>query len=242
MPGVAVALALADRPAKPSNVAAAEDLLRWAAKTYAPRILFTTAFGAAGCALVSIIAELRLPIEIATLDTGLLFPETYALWRRLEARYGVTIRSIEPELTVTRQAEAHGPKLWERAPDLCCEMRKVRPLAKELARFDAWVTSIRADETKDRAAASPVENDARFGVVKINPLLTWSAEDVWRYVRERGVPTSPLHARGYPSIGCVPCTSRVAAGEDPRAGRWRGAAKTECGLHRRSALPTTTNA
>jgi len=220
---------------KPANVKSAEDLLVWAAETYAPRVLFTTAFGAAGCALVAMIGERKLPIEIATLDTGLLFPETYALWRRLEARYGVAIRAIEPEHSVTEQAEAHGPRLWERSPDLCCELRKVRPLARALAGRDAWITSIRADETKDRAAAAPVENDARFGIVKINPLLSWSSDDVWRYVRAHGVPTSPLHAKGYPSIGCVPCTTPVAAGEDPRAGRWRGIAKTECGLHRRTA-------
>jgi len=236
VPGVAIAV---ERPSKTANVAAAEELLVWAARTYAPRVLFTTAFGAAGCALVALIADLRLPIDIATLDTGLLFPETYALWRRLEARYGVTIRSITPEESVTEQAATHGPRLWERAPDLCCELRKVRPLAKELARFDAWITSIRGDETRDRGAAAPVEKDARFGVVKINPLLTWTAEDVWRYVREHGVPTSPLHARGFPSIGCVPCTTPVAQGEDPRAGRWRGVAKTECGLHRRPALAAT---
>jgi len=217
-------------------VVAAEELIAWAAERYAPRVLFTTAFGAAGCVLVAMIAERRLPIDIATLDTGLLFPETYALWRRLEARYGVTIRAITPEQTVTEQANAYGPRLWERAPDLCCELRKVRPLARALAGRDAWVTSIRRDETQDRASAAPVETDARFGVVKINPLLTWTAKDVWRFVREHGVPTSPLHARGYPSIGCVPCTTPVAVGEAPRAGRWRGLEKTECGLHARAAF------
>jgi phosphoadenylyl-sulfate reductase (thioredoxin) len=226
VPGVAASL---------PHVAFAEETLRRAADRFAPRVVFTTAFGEAGCVLVSLIAGARLAIEIVTLDTGLLFPETLALKRRLEERYGVAIRSVAPDETVEEQATSRGPRLWERAPDLCCELRKVRPLARALAGKDAWITSIRADETADRAAAAVVESDARFGVVKINPLLPWAREDVAAFVRENDVPTNPLHARGFPSIGCVPCTSPVAAGEDARAGRWRGFAKTECGLHTRRA-------
>jgi len=206
------------------------DVLAWAAGRFAPRITFATAFGAEGCVLVDLIARHHLAIDVFTLDTGLLFPETYALWRRLEERYGLTIRAVRP---ADAQAAVHGAALWERMPDRCCEIRKVAPLRRALSGFDAWITSIRRDQTSDRAVARVVEWDLRFGLVKVNPLAGWTSEDVQRYVRVHRVPVNPLHARGYPSIGCMPCTTAVAAGEAPRAGRWRGREKTECGLHAR---------
>ena len=213
------------------------DVLAWAATRYAPRITFATAFGAEGCVLVDLIARHRLAIDVFTLDTGLLFPETYDLWRRLERRYGLTIRPVRPELSVEAQATLHGDSLWARSPDRCCEIRKVAPLGRALAGFDAWITSIRRDQTSERSVARVVERDPRFGLVKVNPLAGWTSADVQHYVRVHQVPVNPLHARGYPSIGCMPCTSAVAPGETPRAGRWRGLGKTECGLH--SRLPIT---
>ncbi|HKA91224.1 MAG TPA: phosphoadenylyl-sulfate reductase [Haliangiales bacterium] len=189
-----------------------------------PRITFATGFGVEGCVILDLIGRNRLPIDVFTLDTGVLFPETLALWRRLEDRYGLTIRAVRAERPVE-----HG--LWLRDPDACCHARKVVPLRRELARFDAWVTAIRRDQTPDRASALPVEDDAKFGLVKINPLVDWTIKDVWRHVHDFDVPYNPLHDRGYPSIGCEPCTVPVALGENPRAGRWRGLAKTECGLH-----------
>jgi len=125
--------------------------------------------------------------------------------------------------------------LWERDPDRCCEMRKVQPLRAALAGADAWITALRRDQTPDRANASMLEHDQKFGLVKINPLVEWTAQDVRDYVREHDVPFNPLHEQGYPSIGCAPCTSPVQAGESPRAGRWRGKGKTECGIHNRSS-------
>jgi len=212
------------------------DVLAWAAGRFAPRITFATAFGAEGCVLVDLIARHHLPIDVFTLDTGLLFPETYALWRRLEERYGLTIRAVHPELSVEGQAGVYGAVLWERAPDRCCEIRKVAPLRRALSGFDAWITSIRRDQTSDRSVARVAEWDLRFGLGKVNPLAGWTSEDVERYVRVHRVPVNPLHARGYPSIGCMPCTTAVAPGEGPRAGRWRGRGKTECGLHARLPL------
>jgi phosphoadenylyl-sulfate reductase (thioredoxin) len=197
-----------------------------------PRIAFATGFGAEGCVVIDLIARHRLPIEVFTLDTGVLFPETYALWRELEARYGITIRAVRPSFTL-EEAKLTYDRLWERDPDACCQARKVLPLRAELSRLDAWVTAIRRDQTPDRAAARAVERDAKFGLVKVNPLVAWTSEQVWAHLREHGVPVNPLHARGYPSIGCAPCTSPVAPGEDPRAGRWRGRDKKECGLHSR---------
>jgi phosphoadenylyl-sulfate reductase (thioredoxin) len=168
-----------------------------------------------------------------TLDTGLLFDETYDLWRRLERRYGIVIQGKRPAQTVYEQGQAHGDRLWERDPDRCCALRKVEPLEALLAGREAWITAIRRDQTKSRAFARPVEPDPLHGLVKINPLLSWSAADVAAYARTHDVPVNPLHERGYPSIGCHPCTSPVAAGEDSRSGRWRGREKKECGLHAR---------
>jgi phosphoadenosine phosphosulfate reductase len=229
----AAALALEGHPA--------EDALAWGAGRFAPRITFATGFGPEGCVLVDLVARHGLAIDLFTLDTGLLFPETYALWRRLEERYGVVIRAVRPEQSVADQAAAHGDRLWERDPDRCCELRKVLPLRQALSGFVAWVTAIRRDQTAERASARAVERDPRFGLVKLNPLAAWTSAAVWDYVRAHDVPVNPLHARGYPSVGCWPCTTPVAEGEDPRAGRWRGRAKTECGLHARPAAQGLAN-
>jgi len=214
------------------------EALAWAAERFPGGTTFSTGFGAEGCLIVDWIARHELAIDVFTLDTGLLFPETYALWRRLEARYGLTIRAVRPAQSVPEQASAHGDALWSRDPDLCCALRKVEPLRQALAGRQAWVSAIRREQTKDREAARVVEWDARFGVVKLNPLAAFTKDDVWSYLREHDVPVSPLHEQGYLSIGCHPCTSPVRPGEDPRAGRWRGRAKTECGLHARPESST----
>jgi adenylyl-sulfate kinase len=227
-----------------------EDLARWAealegkapaeilaavtAEFPPGRVGFATGFGAEGCVLVDVAARAGLPIDVFTIDTGTLFPETYALWNRLEARYGLTIRRVAGLAADEPVSDGATPP-WEADPDRCCELRKVLPLRAELRRFDAWVTAIRRDQTPDRANAAVVEWDEKFGLVKVNPLAAWSSEDVWQHVRAHEVPTSPLHERGYASIGCGPCTTPVGTGEDPRAGRWRGRTKKECGLHARAA-------
>jgi phosphoadenylyl-sulfate reductase (thioredoxin) len=146
-------------------------ILRWASLHIGPKLTFATGFGAEGCAIIDLIARNHLPIDVFTLDTGLLFPETYELWRRLEARYGITIRAVRPSQTVEQQAAEHGPTLWERDPDRCCEMRKVLPLRNALTGFDAWITAIRRDQTAERAYARVVENDRKFGLIKVNPLV-----------------------------------------------------------------------
>ncbi len=213
------------------ETATALEILQWAVDQFGSQQTFATGFGAEGCVVIDLIARHRLPIDIFTLDTGLLFPETYNLWRRLETHYALTIRSVGPDLTVDEQAAEHGPELWTREPERCCQMRKVIPLEAELDRFDAWITAIRRDQTAARAKALAVEWDAKYGLGKVNPLIRWTKKDIWSYLLRHDVPYNPLHDRGYPSIGCLPCTGGVAAGEDDRAGRWRGAAKTECGLH-----------
>jgi thioredoxin-dependent adenylylsulfate APS reductase len=213
------------------KVRTAAEVLRLAADRFAPRLVMATAFGAEGCILIDLIARNRFRVDVFTLDTGLFFPETYELWRTLERRYEIPIRAVRSELELEAQAEKFGDRLWERNPDLCCRLRKVEPLARALEGKDAWITAIRREQTPERASAAWMEMDRTFALVKVNPLVAWSAEDVARYVRDHEVPVNPLHGRGYPSIGCAPCTTPVGEGEDPRAGRWRGLGKRECGLH-----------
>jgi phosphoadenylyl-sulfate reductase (thioredoxin) len=207
------------------------EILGRASQHFGGKLTFATGFGAEGCVIIDLIARHDLPIDLFTLDTGLLFPETYELWQRLEAYYGVKIRSVRPVHTVEQQAEVHGDRLWESDPDRCCELRKVIPLRNALAGFDAWVTAIRRDQTSERAGAHVVEHDRKFGLIKINPLVAWTHDEVWGHLYAHDVPYNPLHDRGYPSIGCQPCTAAVLPGEDVRAGRWRGSSKKECGLH-----------
>lgn len=212
----------------------AETILRWAESRFAPRLALATGFGAEGCVLIDLVARHNLRIDLFTLDTGLLFPETYSLWRTLEERYGVSIQAVRPEQTVPQQAAQHGERLWERTPEQCCTLRKTAPLAAYLSGRDAWITAIRRDQTSTRATARAIEWDARFGLVKVNPLVAWSKAEVWEHIRAHEVPYNALHDQGYPSIGCHPCTSAVAPGESDRAGRWRGRGRTECGLHVRA--------
>ena len=215
------------------ETASAAEILQWAAVTFAPRLTFATSLGIEDCVVTDLIARAKLPIALFTLDTELLFPETYALWKQIEQKYGVSIAAVKPEYSVAQQAEREGAALWEREPDRCCDLRKMQPLQATLANYDAWITAIRRDQTPERASAPVVSWDGRFGLVKINPLVRWTSGEVRAYVAEHQVPYNPLHDQHYPSIGCVPCTSPVMPGEDPRSGRWRGKEKTECGLHLR---------
>lgn len=211
--------------------AAPEAVLRWAVEQFGDEVALATGFGVEGCVLVDALARVDRGARIFYLDTDLLFPDTYALIERLRARYGVTFERRATPLSLAEQAARYGERLWARDPAECCRLRKVEPLRETLAGLGAWVTAIRRDQTIARANAGIVERDRKFGLVKINPLAAWTSRDVWRYVFDNDVPYNPLHDAGYPSVGCAPCTTFVNIGEDPRAGRWRGAAKTECGLH-----------
>jgi phosphoadenylyl-sulfate reductase (thioredoxin) len=204
-----------------------DEILSAIAPRFPGRIALATSFGAEDCVLIDVIARAGLPADVFTIDTGFLFAETYALWARLEERYRIRIRGVSADLPV----EPGLPPPWERDPDACCAARKVAPLSAALAELGAWITGIRRDQTPERATAKAVEWDPHFGLVKVNPLVAWTSQDVWDHVRRFDVPTNPLHEQGYASIGCAPCTTPVRPGEDPRAGRWRGREKTECGLH-----------
>jgi phosphoadenosine phosphosulfate reductase len=208
-----------------------DDVLRWGLETFGPGICLATSFGPQSIVLMHAIARLRPTTTVFYLDTELLFPETYALRDELGRRLGLRFTRVRPALTVEAQAAAHGPRLWSHQPDRCCELRKVAPLRRFLADKQAWITGIRNGHSQTRARTPLVEWDAGNGVVKLNPLVRWSSDRVWRYIRDHDLPFNPLHERGFPSIGCQPCTRAVRPGEDPRAGRWPGFDKTECGIH-----------
>jgi phosphoadenosine phosphosulfate reductase len=210
----------------------AADVVAWVANRYRPEVVLACSFGVEDCALVDIVSRHAPNVGVFYLDTQLLFPETYATRDRLIARYGLRPVRVLPRLDPERQAEAHGPALWRRDPDACCRMRKVEPLAAFLRGQRAWISGVRREQSPTRATAPFVEWDRRFGLAKANPLAVWTGRDVWRYVQEHDVPYNPLHDQGFPSIGCWPCTRAVRPGEDPRAGRWAGFDKTECGLHK----------
>ncbi len=208
-----------------------EQVLSWAFKRFRSEVAISSAFGAEGMVLIDMASRLQPDFSLFTLDTEFLFPETYNLMDQVEERYGVKIERVYSLLSLEEQEKVHGAALWARNPDRCCELRKVEPLRRKLVELRAWITSIRRDQTAARANAQKVEWDANFGLVKINPIVNWTSKQVWNYIHEHQVPYNLLHDRNYPSIGCMHCTRAVIAGEDPRAGRWAGFAKTECGLH-----------
>lgn len=213
------------------ELAAPEEIIRWAFDQFGDRIAIATGFGAEGIVLIDMAVKIRPNPNVFFLDTGFLFPETYELRRRIESRYGIEIRAFSPQLSPQEQERRYGPRLWERDPDLCCRLRKLQPLEEALRGLDAWMTAIRRDQTPFRRTARPVEWDRRWQLVKVNPLVNWTRKEVWRYIIRNELPYNPLHDRGYPSIGCTHCTRPVGPGQDERAGRWPGHSKTECGLH-----------
>lgn len=226
----------------PEEIAAASErlaeaspfaVLQWAVERFHPRLVMATAFGAEGCCILHMLAEIQQGVKVINLDTGYQFPETLELRERIKARYGIEVEYIRPELTVAEYEAEHGGPLYGHRPDQCCHDRKVLPLRAAMARLDplAWISAIRKDQTADRGRADVVQWDPKFNVVKVNPLLGWTKKDVWGFIMKHEVPYNPLHDRDYPSIGCWPCTRAVQPGEDDRAGRWAGNVKKECGLH-----------
>ena len=208
-----------------------QQVLQWAVDNFHPRLTMATAFGAEGCCLIHMLAEIEPTVRIFNLDTGYQFAETLALREQVKERYGIEVEMVQPELTVAAYEAEHGGPLYRIRPDQCCHDRKVLPLRKALVGYEAWISAIRRDQTEQRAVAGVVQWDAKFGLVKVNPLLTWNKKDVWAFIARHAVPYNPLHDQGYPSIGCWPCTAAVGEGADERAGRWSGSAKKECGLH-----------
>jgi len=213
-------------------VAAARLLIRTTLEVHPGKVALSCSFGgASGMVLLDLALreEPRLPVFF--IDTGLLFGESYDLIARVEARYGIAVEAARPKQSVAEQAATHGDALWRRDPDACCALRKVDPLRAYLHDYDVWMTAIRRDQTATRRDLAARAWDEGNQVVKLAPLATWAEELVWAYVAAHDVPVNPLHADGYASLGCMPCTRRVRSDEDARSGRWPEFAKTECGIH-----------
>jgi phosphoadenosine phosphosulfate reductase len=208
-----------------------QQALAWAFENFGTTVAISSAFGAEGMVLIDMASRVSKDFRLFTLDTEFLFPETYNLMDRIERKYGVTIERVYSVLSPEEQERTHGAALWSSDPDRCCNLRKVEPLRRKLSGLSAWITSIRRDQTSARSGARRIEWDPKFNLVKINPMVDWATKQVWRYIHDHDVPYNDLHNQDYPSIGCTHCTRAVGPGEDARAGRWPGFAKTECGLH-----------
>jgi phosphoadenosine phosphosulfate reductase len=209
----------------------AVEVLRWGLEEFHPDAAIASSFGAEDVALIDIAARIRPDLRVFTIDTDFLFAETYELIEKVQKKYGIQIERVKSHLTPELQAIEYGAKLWTSDPNKCCALRKVEPLQAKLGTLSAWATGIRRDQAPTRANAKKIEWDEKFGLVKLNPIADWTWENVWEYIRDHNVPYNPLHEQNYPSIGCTHCTRQVQPGEDPRAGRWSGFAKKECGLH-----------
>ncbi|CAG1012651.1 phosphoadenosine phosphosulfate reductase [Anaerolineae bacterium] len=211
--------------------AAPQDILKWAATRFGERLALVTSFQPTGIVTLHMLSEIAPHTPVLTLDTGLLFPETYTLINELEQRLNLNLIRLRPAQTVEQQAEAHGPELWARNPDQCCNLRKVIPLDQSLKGYDAWITGLRRDQSEGRSSVQVVAWDQKHQNLKLCPFATWTEEMIWLYLNAHELPYNHLHDQGYPSIGCYPCTQPAAPGADKRAGRWVNSAKTECGIH-----------
>jgi phosphoadenosine phosphosulfate reductase len=211
------------------ELAPAEDIIEWAVATFGSRFCVTSSMGDA--VLAHLAAKVAPGVDVVFLDTGYHFVETIGTRDAVAATMPVNLLTITPVQSVAEQDAQYGPDLYKRDPDLCCKLRKVDPLNDSLAGYDAWATGLRRAETHNRVIAPVVGWDEKKQKVKVSPLARWSDEEVDQYIVENGVLVNPLQYDGYPSIGCWPCTARVAPGEDPRSGRWAGQNKTECGIH-----------
>jgi len=208
-----------------------QEIIAWAHERFAPKLSMATAFGPEGCTILHMLAEIAPQTHVFNLETGYQFQETLDLRERIKERYGIEVEYMRHELSVSEYEAQHVGPLYKTQPDKCCFDRKISVLRRAAGQFDAWISAIRRDQSPDRAKAPIVGWDKKFGLVKVNPLANWTKQDVWGLIAKHDIPYNPLHDQGYTSIGCWPCTRAVLFGEDERAGRWSGFAKTECGLH-----------
>jgi phosphoadenosine phosphosulfate reductase len=209
--------------------ATADEVVQWAHDTFGDRLVVTSSMGDA--LIPHLCSEVVPGIEVLFLDTGYHFAETLGTRDAVAGTCGAKVRTILPLLSVAEQDALYGPRLYERDPDACCQMRKVQPLDDAMADYDAWISGVRRDETPERADTPVVGYDEKRNLIKVSPIATWTQDEADAYMRDNGVLVNPLVSEGYLSIGCAPCTRAVQPGEDPRAGRWAGSGKSECGLH-----------
>ncbi len=208
-----------------------EEIVSWAIQEFQPGLTMACSFGGpTGMVLLDMTMKIDPTVEVFYLDTDFLFPQTLHLRDACEQKYGFKPIGYKSLLTPEAQADKHGPELWTRDPDFCCELRKVEPNYRALDGKTAWISGMRRDQSKTRANVAIVDWDEKFGLVKLNPLAAWDEKQVWAYILQNSVPYNELHDKGYPSIGCTNCTKPVRPGDDPRSGRWAGFDKEECGI------------
>jgi phosphoadenosine phosphosulfate reductase len=220
---------LAAEAAEALKGAPASEVVNWAAQTFGSKLCITSSMTDA--VIVDLVSREVPGIDVLFLDTGYHFAETIGTRDAVSVVYPVNVINVTPSTTVEEQDTELGPKLYSRNPDLCCYLRKVIPLEQSLEPYNAWITGVRREETGARTDTKVVQWDARRQMVKVNPIVEWTQQDVDDYIVKNGVLVNPLVYDGYPSIGCRTCTARVQPGDDPRSGRWAGMAKTECGIH-----------
>lgn len=208
-----------------------QEIVKWAVDHYFPKLTMATAFGPEGCVIIHMLAAIEPRVHVFNLETGYQFKETLELREKLAQRYGIVVEYKSAPTTVQQYEAQNGGPLYKTNPDQCCFDRKVSVLREAAKGWHAWMSGIRRDQSPDRAKAPIIGWDKKFNLVKISPLANWTKKDVWKLITDENIPYNPLHDQGYPSIGCWPCTRSVMFGEDERAGRWSGFAKTECGLH-----------
>ncbi len=209
-----------------------QAVLRWAAETFGEGLAVVTSFQPTGIVTLHMLSEIAPDTAILTLDTGLLFPETYALIDTLESSLNLRLTRVKPAQTVAEQAQTHGDALWARDPDQCCALRKTAPLDAALEGYSAWITGLRRDQSTGRGTTPIVSWDRKYQKVKLCPFANWTEDMIWLYIRAHELPYNTLHDQQYASIGCTHCTQPVSPDStDKRAGRWVNSTKTECGLH-----------
>jgi phosphoadenosine phosphosulfate reductase len=219
--------------------ASPEDILTWFTREFAGKIAFSTSLGAEDQVITDMLARIGIPMKIFTLDTGRLFQETYDLLDITQKKYGICIDVFFPDAArVEEMVNGKGINLFYESIEnrqLCCHIRKIEPLVRALAGMDAWITGMRKGQSVTRTGAALIEWDQVYNIIKINPLVNWTRDRVWQYIDELKIPVNGLHAQGYPSIGCLPCTRAVQPGEDVRSGRWwwEFPEFRECGLHKK---------
>jgi phosphoadenosine phosphosulfate reductase len=207
------------------------EIIAWAAEHYRPKLGMATAFGPEGCVIIHMLSKIDPKTYVFNLDTGYQFAETLTLRDRIAERYGIEVELRRAAQTVAEYEAANGGPVYKSNPDKCCADRKLSVLRQASTELNAWMSGIRRDQSSDRARASIVGWDRKFGLVKVSPLANWTKAQVWKLILDENIPYNPLHDQGFTSIGCWPCTRAVTMGEDERAGRWSGTGKTECGLH-----------
>ncbi len=224
-----------------------QDFIRWGMMTFGEDLAMATGFGPSGIVMMHMMSQVRPQTSVFYLQTDLHFKETMKLRDQLAERLGIRFVEVHSGVSLQEQSDQYGPELWKHSPDLCCQIRKVNPMREYLANKKAWITGIRRDQGPTRANTQLVSWDNANHLIKLAPLAAWKRDEVFAYLSDYDLPYNELHFQGYPSVGCWPCTRKVAEGEtDERAGRWAGLDKTECGIHvvdgkvvRSSTIPAT---